>query len=257
MKLTIRDIEMTYEEVGQGEPAILIHGLGLDHTIWQEAASLFQNQVRFILPDLRGLGKSTLGNADVSLEQMADDIVALMDALGLEKAPIAGHSLGGYVALAIAERHPERLKSLIMVTSRSEGDTETKRVDRLSGATRVEQEGSWMLGESMGPNLSPDAKLNLQLAELVSRTDPAGLANAMRAIASRPDRTPVLAGLDIPVLIISGAQDALISEDSPRAMYAAAKHGSWVHLPGIGHMPMNENPLVLGSVLTAFITRKP
>ncbi len=123
MKIQLKQIAMEVETLGTGKPIVLLHGLGLNHSIWQNIAGLYKEQAQFILPDLRGHGGSELGAADGTIEQYADDIVELIDKLGLEKVVLGGHSMGGYVALALAEKYPERLAGLVMIATNAGEDS--------------------------------------------------------------------------------------------------------------------------------------
>ena len=85
MKARINGIEMYYEVLGEGKPIVLLHGLALDHSIWKEVVNAYSNQAKFIVPDLRGHGNSQTGDGDGTIEQFADDVLALIDLLGFEK----------------------------------------------------------------------------------------------------------------------------------------------------------------------------
>src|SRR5688572_10199915 len=99
-KISVNDIELTYERRGTGTPLVLLHGFPLDHHAWDRVAPLLEDTFDLILPDLRGFGASTTVDSFYSLEDFASDIAGLLDQLGIEKAAIAGHSMGGYIALA-------------------------------------------------------------------------------------------------------------------------------------------------------------
>ena len=124
MKIKVNDISMHVEIVGEGKPIVLLHGVGLDHTIWLEMAQLYQDQARFVLLDLRGEGQSETGNANHTLEQMAEDVLGVLNQLGLDQVLLGGHSMGGYIALAFAEKHPERLAGLALIASNAGSDSE-------------------------------------------------------------------------------------------------------------------------------------
>ena len=102
----LNHVHMYFEEQGQGKPVILLHGLALDGSIWSDVVNLFDDQAHFVVPDLRGHGRTETGNSNGSLEQFADDLLALADHLELEKFTLVGHSMGGYVSLKFAEKYP-------------------------------------------------------------------------------------------------------------------------------------------------------
>lgn len=249
MKTKINDIAMDYKMLGSGKPIVLLHGLALDARIWSEVVRLYEDQAQFILPDLRGHGKSETGNANGSLEQFADDLKQLLDNLDFEKVSLVGHSMGGYISLAFAEKYPERLDNLIMLTSNARADDDDKRKGRLADAEKVLQEGSRFLAEGMAPKLSKNLEIQQQSLDIVAATAPDGLSNVLRAIALRPERLDVIAGLEIPVFAIAGKEDQLMHPQVAFEMAQAAKCGKAVVLPGVGHMPMLEAPLTLGALL--------
>src|SRR5690606_26707198 len=108
-KLNVNGIELAYARRGKGSPLVLLHGYPLDHHIWDAVTPLLENEFDLILPDLRGFGQSTTVETPYTLDDFAADIAGLLDQLGIPKAALAGHSMGGYVALAFVNRYPERV----------------------------------------------------------------------------------------------------------------------------------------------------
>ncbi len=111
-KIKINDIELAYERRGTGTPLVLLHGYPLDHHLWDDVAPLLGDTFDLIIPDLRGFGESTTVDRQFSMDDYASDIAGLLDILEIQKAAIAGHSMGGYVALAFARLYPERVNGL-------------------------------------------------------------------------------------------------------------------------------------------------
>lgn len=253
MKTKVNDIDLYYEIQGDGEPIMLLHGLALDSSIWKEMVELYATQAQFILLDLRGHGQSETGEADGSMEQFADDVLGLIDELGFQKVTLAGHSMGGYIALAFAEKYPERLENLIMVTSNARADDDEKRKGRLADADKALDVGSAFLAEGMAPKLSKVLDNQRRSYEIIANTAPGGVANVLRAIAFRPNRLALLEELKFPVFAIAGEEDQLMQPEVAFEMAASAKSGRVVVLPGVGHMPMLEAPLALGALLVSTI----
>ena len=106
MEHKLKPVDLYYEETGQGMPLILVHGFPMDHTTWQPVLPFLNDCARIILPDLRGFGKSPVSKGTYTMRLLAEDILRLMDLLKLEKAVIAGHSMGGYVALILCTGLP-------------------------------------------------------------------------------------------------------------------------------------------------------
>jgi pimeloyl-ACP methyl ester carboxylesterase len=251
MKIKVNDINMHVEIVGEGKPIVLLHGVGLDHTIWLEMAQLYQDQARFVLLDLRGEGQSEAGDANHTLEQMAEDVLGVLDKLGIAQALLGGHSMGGYIALAFAEKHPERLEGLALIATNAGRDSEEKKIQRYADAEAILKHGSHVLANSMSPKLSLDPQIQELTRKLIAATEPRGLANTQLAIAQRPERFDVLATLTCPILIAAGKEDQIIPAAAVQAMIQANPKAHSVFIPGAGHMPMMEAPRTLGALLVA------
>lgn len=250
----LNDLDMHYEIRGSGKPIFLLHGLALDHSIWLEMADLFADQAQFIIPDLRGHGCTPLGNADGTLEQFAEDVLQLADQLGHEQFILAGHSMGGYIALALAEKRPERLAGLVMVTSNARADSPEKRESRLQDASRAVAEGTRTMASTLIQRMMPDgefAQPDEHMCEVVLNSPAEGFANVQTAIATRPNRLEVVQSLTCPVLAIAGGKDQILPVEIALEPADHAQHGRKVCLPGVGHMPMIEVPYTLGALLVS------
>ena len=124
--MEFQPVDLFYNEQGQGTPVILLHGFPFNHTIWQPVMPLLAEHARLIMPDLRGFGQSPVTDGVYSMRLMAEDVVALMDKLGLEKAVLVGHSMGGYISLAFAQAYPNRLLGLGLVATQDSSDLPEK-----------------------------------------------------------------------------------------------------------------------------------
>jgi len=129
-----------YESLGKGTPVVLLHGLALDHTIWYPVANLLKDEFHVVLPDLRGHGRSFSPPGRYSMDQMAEDMLQLVDYLNLERFFLGGHSMGGYVALNFAKNHPDRLLNLGLIASHIYADSTEKSEQRLQQIEKLEHE---------------------------------------------------------------------------------------------------------------------
>lgn len=250
----LNDIDMFYIVRGSGRPVYLLHGLALDHSIWLEMADYYADQAQFIIPDLRGHGCTSLGNADASLEQLANDVIQLADQLGHQKFTLAGHSLGGYIALALAEAHPERLAGLVTVTSHARADSPDKRENRYEQGRQARLEGIKAMSEELIERMMPEGELALpdeHMCEVVSSSSAEGFVNVQEAMAKRPNRLDVLRSLNCPVLAIAGGKDRILPKEIALEVAENAKQGRGVCLPEVGHLPMLEVPYTLGALLVS------
>lgn len=253
MLARLNDISINYEEHGQGKPVVLLHGLALDGSIWDEVVRLFSNQARFIVPDLRGHGKTNTGESNGSLEQFAYDLLALVNHLQLERFTLVGHSMGGYISLVVAEKYPGRLDGLVMVTSNARSDSSEKREARFTEAELANQSGMGTIAETMAQKLTIRAELRQQIIPTIRNTDPRGFANVQHAIGSRKNQLSVLGNLDCSVLAIAGSDDQLMKPEVAFEMAQAGNYGKAVVLPGVGHLPMLEEPLATGALIVSML----
>ena len=253
MLAKLRDIDLYYEMHGQGKPVVLLHGLTLDGSTWNEVVDLFSDQAQFIVPDLRGHGKTSSGEADGSLEQFADDLFALINHLQLGKITLVGHSLGGYIALAFAEKYQEKLEALIMVTSNALSDSPEKIELRLAEIDKAMQYGMAAVAEPMAQKLTNSVEKVKQIIPIMEKTTVTGFANSEKAISSRKNQLELIKHLEIPLLAIAGSEDQLRKPAVTLEMAEASRFGRAVVLPGVGHLPMLEEPLALGALIVSML----
>jgi len=246
-------INLFYKEFGKGLPVTLLHGYPLDHTIWLELVPALEKEARLILPDLRGHGQSPEPQGPYSMREMAEDVVDLWDALGIEKSLIGGHSMGGYVALALARYFPERLAGLALVASRTNADAPEKRQARLASIEDVRKNGVRDAVLGMPAKLSYNNTVRERCKEIVLDASPVGVMGSLAAMADRPDSLDLFINLEIPTLIIAGEDDQIVPVASLRAVAQKMEDPRLVEISGAGHMPMLEKPDEVASALTAFI----
>jgi 3-oxoadipate enol-lactonase len=234
-------MELAYIRQGQGTPLVLIHGYPLDHSIWDETAALLSGTFDLILPDLRGFGASASpADPSCTMGDMASDLAELLNKLGIQQAALAGHSMGGYVALAFARAYPLRLRGLGLVSSQVLADKPEGREGRYKTAASVAENGVKVVAEAMTPKLSADAKVQARVRSLIEQQTPAGVIGALKAMAGRPDSSDLLSSLSVPLVLIHGDADVLIPIERAREVQTAVPHARMFTLGGVGHMPMLE-----------------
>jgi len=250
--LEINGIRLVYDRRGKGTPLVLLHGYPLDHHLWDEVVPLLQDQFDVILPDLRGFGGSSTVDSFYTMEDIASDIAGLLDSLGIPKAVIVGHSMGGYVALAFARLYLERVAGLGLVSSQVLGDTPAKREDRFKTAAEVADKGIGTVVEAMTPKFTTDTHLQEFARNSMEQQQPAAYIGALKAMGERVDSTPFLSRMDYPVVIVHGDADNLIPIDRAREVKAALPNAYLVEISGAGHMPMMEAPEKTAEALRHF-----
>jgi pimeloyl-ACP methyl ester carboxylesterase len=195
---------------------------------------------------------------DPTLEQLADDVAALAREHGVVRAFVAGMSMGGYVALAFAERHPDLLAGLALVSSHAAADTPEQMDFRRKLAKRVRAEGvhhalDAILPKLFAPDHARDADAAKMVRESAYRYGIDGIDWALEAMARRPDRHAVLAAVTAPILIVRGSEDAIVSRAHVDAMMTANPDALFVELAGAGHATPTEAPAPLAAVITIWL----
>lgn len=239
-KTRVNDIELAYTRRGKGNPLVLLHGYPLDHHLWDEIVPLLEDTFDLIIPDLRGFGESTTVDAPYTMEDYAADIAGLLDQLGIQKAAIVGHSMGGYVALAFARLYPERVSGLGLVSSQAPADPPDRREARYKSAADVSEKGIGSVVDTMAPKFTADEKLQTLARQTMERQPREAYIGALKAMAERADSSVLLSSFKFPVVIIHGKADALIPIDRAREAKSAIPQAHLVELEGAGHIPMVE-----------------
>ncbi|MYW15285.1 alpha/beta fold hydrolase [Streptomyces sp. SID2955] len=244
-----------------GLPVVLLHALPLSSAMWQaQAAALRARGHTVLAPDQRGFGATPLGTEPPSLDAVADDLAALLDAHDLPTVALAGCSMGGYAAMAFLRRHPHRVRALALFATRAAADSPEAAGERhrfaelvLDDTLRdqvVRRTTPLLLGATTRAR-RPD--LVDEVTAMARAAAPEAVAWAQRAIAARPDSLDLLRGTDVPALVVTGAEDELVAEKEAVAMADALPRGRLVTLPATGHLQPVEAPQAVTDLLTALL----
>lgn len=262
--VSLSSTKMAYVDRGVGVPVLLVHGFPLDHTMWAAQVDALAERCRVIAPDLRGFGRTPLGAVDatagITMEQYADELVELLDALEVrEPVVLVGFSMGGYVAAQFVRKHSGRLRALVLSDTRADADTEDGRAGRLKMAEHVGEWGAARVAELMGPKLFAPRSLQAfpgavrAVRTVVEQTAPASIAAAQRGMAARPDVTGLLPAFDVPTLVLVGEQDAISTPSEMESIAVAIPGAQFVVIPEAGHMAPMENPEKVNEALSEFL----
>lgn len=241
------DFTLAYQDSCSGPTILLIHGFPLNSSMWESQIEDLSDMARVLAPDLRGFGLSEATPAPYSMEMMADDCMGLLDSLGVQEPVIVcGLSMGGYIAFEFYRRFPDWVAALVLTATRAGADDEAGRASRDKMIASVRERGVEPVSRAMVPKLlAPDTyERNEMLVnfvrEMVETSTPEGLVGALEAMKARPDSTPMLADISVPVLIIHGEADQIIPVSQAEAMRDAIPNTKLVVLPGAGHLPNLE-----------------
>ena len=241
-----------YRSVGKGKKVMLLHGFAEDGRIWENQIAFLKNDFRLLIPDIPGSGQSELiqnGNIEIYAEVikaiLADDFEKEGNN-GLEEITLIGHSMGGYIALAFAEKYPQHLTSLGLFHSTAFADNEDKKLARTKAIQFIKDNGCLPFLQTSIPGLFSEnfiEKNSLEVNELVNQSkefNPLSLIQYYEAMMQRPDRTDMLKKIKKPILFIIGEKDNVISlQSSLEQCYLPSE--SHIHiLEKSAHMGMLE-----------------
>lgn len=243
-------------DLGTGEAVLLLHAFPLSGAMWQPQIEALVPSYRVIIPDLPGFGTTPLAAETYTLDDVADWLVTLLDERGLERVVVAGLSMGGYIAFALLRRHPERIKALVLADTKAAADSDEGKHGREQNAQLAEREGTATIAAKMLPALlspSADPEAVATLRSIIEANDPRGVAAALRAMAQRPDSTPLLGAIAVPTLVVVGAQDTLTPPQEAQTLHQRIANSELVELANAGHISNIEQPAAFTQAIKHFL----
>jgi pimeloyl-ACP methyl ester carboxylesterase len=246
---------------GGGVPLVLIHAFPIDHRMWISAAEHLPEAIRAVAVDLPGQGSSDLGAIPPRIDLAADAVFETSQRVGIANAVVVGLSMGGYVALALAQRYPKFVHGLGLIDTKATADSPAARENRLQVARELE------MSQELAPVMALPARL-LGATSLKERRHllptveswiyaqtPHGLAWAQRMMAGRPDRTNVVAQFDGPIAVAVGSEDTVTPLADAEHAAARAQNGELTVITGVGHLSALEDPKAVADVLATLHRR--
>ena len=262
MFANLTDVRCYYELLGSGDPVLLVPGLGTTCAMWEPVAGELSQQFNLILLDNRGVGRSVMKRAPHDIADFAVDLVELMDHLQLERAHVVGISLGGMIAQQLAIDHPSRIDRLVLVSCTNRFGPYLREVAKLlaHALRHFKPELFRRTVELLGtaPQFLDEHAEDIE--QLISRERYEGvprmaLARQLRCLARHDcDDLPDF-NITAPTLVVAGSQDMLIPACYAERMAKEIPGCEFVSVPGCGHNPFTENPDVMVSLLTRFLSR--
>ena len=264
--VTVDGSQVYVEQWGVGDPVLLIHGFGGSSHNWVRVADELSDRYQLVAPDLRGFGWSERPHEyqAYSFENQVETVLGVLDALEIDRAHVVGHSYGGGVALWLASRHPERVRSLVLVGSTLPG-TEFDTGRRLRSAGPLTPIAvRWMLRPSFLRNAlessyyDPGKVDEALVEEYRERLRVEGVNRAFRGLtaeSSRPQGSIDIDALEMPTLVLWGSEDPLLPAESGQRFAEAIPDGTFVAIPKCGHTPMEEMPAAFVAAIEPFLSR--
>lgn len=238
---------------------VLLHGYLESLFVWDDFVPLLYKRIRVVTLDLPGHGISEVKGEIHTMEYLADTVAAAMQALGIARYTAVGHSMGGYVALALCERHPEQIDGVVLLSSTPNADSEEKRENRRREIAIVQAGRKELLARTAPEaGFAPENRPAMQeaieeLTEQVFITEDAGIVALLNGMIQRPDRNDMLRRSAVRQLFILGRLDPYIPVEAAEAMAAAHPQARVVWLEHSGHMGFLEEPQAAAEALLGFV----
>ena len=250
--------QVGFDDVGTGDPVVFLHGFPHRRTLWAPQLGALVDRARCIAPDLRGFGESR-GSGPMSMDRYADDVVELMDHLRVDRGVVCGLSMGGYVALALWRRHPERVRGLVLMDTRSGADNEDAAQKKRDMIAMAQERGSSAVADAMitgmvGRSTRDKCPEIVDAVHSMLESAPVdGVVGALEAMIQRPDSAATLATITVPTLVIVGEEDALTPVRESESMHRAIADSRLEVIAGAGHVPNLERSAAVNHVLSEYL----
>lgn len=270
-------------ESGSGDPLVLLHPFPLDANYWAPQLAAVPAGWRALAPDFRGFGTQGAGDATnldgnaldrswyqrskglprpaksfPGIDDYARDVLAALDARGIERAVFCGVSMGGYVAFALLRLAPARVRALVLANTRMDADPPDGRAKRQAMLDLIAREGSEGVARDMPPLLGATTmrerpQIVSRVRAMVAAAPAAGMAAAVKAMMDRPDSTAAAAAFRGEALVVSGPEDTLTPPPLQQAIAAAMPNATLETIDDAGHLASFEQPAAFNAVLLRFL----
>ena len=242
--IKFKSIKVAFTDEGKGKAVVFLHGFLASKEMWKPFANELSKTQRVITIDLLGHGKTDCLSYVHTMEEMAEAVEAVMSHLKLRKYILVGHSLGGYVSLALAENNPDNIKGLVMFHSTAKADTKQKKADRNRAIKVVKRNAKMFINEAI-PNLfntdfKPHKRGIEQIRKLSLATSKQGVVAALEGMKIRLDREIIVKFAPYPVLYIIGEKDNVLPYKELISQAKLPENGEYLLLKNVGHMGFLE-----------------
>jgi 3-oxoadipate enol-lactonase len=264
MSPKVNGVRLEWREAGSGDPIVFVHGFPFNSAMWGPQLAALPAGWRGIALDLRGFGASEEGTESVyEMQLFARDVAGVLDQLGLSSAVVCGLSMGGYIAFELWRLFPQKVRALVLADTRAGADSADARRARERLAARVEAEGAQPVIDAMLPKLVSPTTRYMQpgvvqaIRAMMQETPATTMARTLRGMAARPDSEPLLRTIEVPTLVVVGAEDAITGKGQSEFLARGIRGARIETIDDAGHVPPLERPDEFNRVLHAFLNRLP
>ncbi len=257
---TLNDQVVSYDDLGEGNvPIVFIHGFPFDKTMWRKQLDDLKSTHRVIAYDLHGFGKSTDEDTALSMDLFGDDLINFLDHLYIEKAIICGLSMGGYIALNVMQRFPERFEALVLCDTQCIADSDEARGKRMAAIEDINANGTkefvenFLKGAFYEGSFTSKKEVVEELKNVVSSNSPEVLTRGLKALANRSETCSTLKKISVPTLIICGKEDGLTPPVRSQEMHEKIKDSTLRIIENAGHVSNLEQPEAFNKHLREFL----
>jgi pimeloyl-ACP methyl ester carboxylesterase len=258
--IQVNGINVSYFDSGkESQPILFIHGFPFEKSMWLPQMEQLMLNHRVISYDIRGFGKSTTNDQEPSMSLYADDLIALMDVLKINKAVVCGLSMGGYILLDAVLRYPNRFKAIILADTQCTGDSAEAKEKRKKSIQQINAGGlpefstSFVNAIFYKETLTSNRELVKFIADTILATTPSVISGALNALAKREDRCSILDRIDVPTLIICGKEDSVTPVVKSEYMNQKIKGSVLEIIDGAGHLSNLERAEVFNKHVEDFV----
>ena len=246
--LSVDGDKIFYKVEGTGLPVLLIHGFPLSSALFAHQLAAFSSTYKVITIDLPGFGNSTTATAKQTETHYATELFALLDQLGIQKAVIGGHSMGGQVTLEMYREQPQRFRAMILFDTNPAAASIVEMAEWPAYGRMAKKMGSASIAPSVvavmvtGASIAAKPSLQTDITAIVSAAMPLGVAGGGNALTTRSNYTSMLASISVPTLVVEGQDDPVYPLPIAQALAAAIPHSTLAVIPGAAHASMLQAP---------------
>lgn len=241
---------------------LFVHGFPFDHRMWRHQLSGLARW-QCIAPNLRGArgGEVPSATTAYTMSTYADDLVTLLDRAQIRQAVVCGLSLGGYIIFELLRRHPNRVRAAILCNTKAAADSPEAKRGRDALAARAQREGTPAVAGELVPKLlareTQQERLDVvrEVTEMIERQPVSGIVGALHALRERPDSTPLLPRIQIPVLVVAGDDDQIAPAEGMKQMAEAIPGAEFTLISAAGHLAPLEQPRDVNGAVAAFLEK--